>query len=129
MGHLAVLVVETEATNAARLVRAAAAVVSELGVGTHGPHPAAYLRGVPLVAEDGPPVAAVGAAAYVLLVDDGVAVHVWVVPLPDVALELIQLGLRKKADHTYGKLFPAQHAAGWEPKPAREIAIPAAGAR
>jgi anaerobic magnesium-protoporphyrin IX monomethyl ester cyclase len=49
--------------------------------------------------------------------------------LPDAALDLIQVGLRKKADYTYGKLFPAQHAAGWEPKPAREIAIPAAGAR
>jgi len=44
-------------------------------------------------------------------------------------LELMQLGLRKKADHTYGKLFPARHATGWEPKPAREIAVPAAGAR
>ena len=49
--------------------------------------------------------------------------------LPDQVLELIELGLRKKADYTYGKLFPAQHAAGWEPRPAREIAVPAAGAR
>jgi anaerobic magnesium-protoporphyrin IX monomethyl ester cyclase len=49
--------------------------------------------------------------------------------LPDTALELIQLGLRKKADYTYGKIFSARHAAGWEPRPAVDIAIPAAGAR
>lgn len=49
--------------------------------------------------------------------------------LPDAALELIQVGLRKKADYTYGKIFSARHATGWEPRPAAEIAIPAAGAR
>jgi len=27
-----------------------------------------------------------------------------------VALELIQVGLRKKADYTYGKIFSARHA-------------------
>ena len=49
--------------------------------------------------------------------------------LPDAALELIQLGLRKKADHTYGKLAGTHHAAGWEPRPAQEIALPAPGSR
>ena len=49
--------------------------------------------------------------------------------LPDAALELIQLGLRKKADHTYGKLAGAHHAAGWEPRLAQEIALPAPGSR
>jgi len=44
-------------------------------------------------------------------------------------LELIQVGLRKKADYTYVKIFSARHATGWEPRPAAEIAIPAAGAR
>jgi radical SAM superfamily enzyme YgiQ (UPF0313 family) len=49
--------------------------------------------------------------------------------LPDAALELIQTGLRRKADYTYGKIFSAHHAPGWEPRPAADIAIPAAGAR
>jgi radical SAM superfamily enzyme YgiQ (UPF0313 family) len=49
--------------------------------------------------------------------------------LPDAALELIQAGLRKKADYTYDKVLSARHAAGWEPRAAAEIAIPAAGAR